>query len=83
MFDILQRWLLPSPEPSPSVDFHVGASLEDMETVANLGLLRPGRLCRHGHRVEGRNAYRRRNGKTECRICRAAASRRYRARPQD
>jgi len=83
MFTSLQRWLLPSPEPSPIADFHVGASQEDMEVVANLGLLRPGRLCRHGHRVEGRNAYRRRNGKVECRICRAAASRRYRARLQD
>jgi len=77
--DSLKRWLLPSPEPSPHPEFHVGASLEDMEFIANLGSVGVrGRLCRHGHRVEGRNAYRRSNGKLECRLCRAAASKRYR-----
>jgi hypothetical protein len=79
---LLQRWLLPSPEPSPIANFHVGASLEDMEVVSRSQPIR-GRLCRHGHRVMGRNAYRRKNGKLECRTCRAAASKRYRARLQD
>jgi len=76
---LLTSWFSPSPEPSPHPEFHVGASKEDMEFVASSGAsLRRGRLCHRGHRVEGVNAYRRSNGRLECRQCRAAASKRYR-----
>lgn len=37
------------------------------------------RTCRHGHAMDDANTYHRRNGRIECRTCRAAASRRYRA----
>jgi len=82
---LLTSWLLPSREPSRPPVYHVGGVLTD-EDFANMAPRpRPvmGRLCRHGHRVVGRNAYRRKNGKLECRTCRAAASSRYRARLQD
>jgi hypothetical protein len=79
----LTRWLLPSVEPSRMAEVHanhVGASADDIAYVqANPPSFFKGRLCRHGHRVEGSNAYRRSNGRIECRSCRAAASRRYRA----
>ena len=76
---LLKRWFSTSPGPSPHPEFHVGASVEDMEFISSRGeLSRRGRLCRHGHRVEGRNAYVRSNGHLECRTCRAAASKRYR-----
>jgi len=30
------------------------------------------RICKHGHLVDGENAYVRKNGKTECRTCRSS-----------
>jgi hypothetical protein len=82
---ILPSWLLPSREPSRVLAYHVGDVLSDEDMAIMASSPRPvmGRLCRHGHRVVGRNAYRRKNGKLECRTCRAAASRRYRARLQN
>jgi hypothetical protein len=53
---------------------------EDMAAIRAANPCPDFRMCRHGHRVEGDNAYRRTNGKVECRLCRAAASARYRAR---
>jgi hypothetical protein len=73
------RWQMPSRDG----DFHVAPSLLSDQDMAEIRAAnpRPGfRMCRHGHRVEGDNAYRRANGKVECRLCRAAASQRYRAR---
>jgi hypothetical protein len=67
--------------PSSDGDIHVAPSLSDQDMAEiRAANPRPGfRMCRHGHRVEGSNAYRRSNGKVECRLCRAAASRRHRA----
>jgi hypothetical protein len=80
---LLPSWLLPSREPSRTDDYHGPmVSNEDLLFVSASQPIR-GRLCRHGHRVIGRNAYRRKNGKLECRTCRAAASRRYRVRQHD
>ena len=81
---LLSRWLLPSPGPSRLTDYHVGGVLtsEDLAIMGSRPRPVMGRLCRHGHRVSGRNAYKRSNGKLECRTCRAAASRRYRVRLQ-
>jgi hypothetical protein len=82
LLDLVTSWLLPSREPSRIDAYHVGGVLtsEDLDIMASRPRPVMGRLCRHGHRIVGRNAYRRKNGKLECRTCRASASRRYRAR---
>jgi hypothetical protein len=78
---LLSRWLWGRPEPRDGDLHHAhGVTDEDLEVVANSQPPRSrGRLCRRGHRVVGTNAYRRPNGRLECRACRAAASKRYRA----
>jgi hypothetical protein len=92
----LASWLLPSPEPlrhdkshggpvltDEDVDYMLGRSPLSDEDMAEIRSRHPapvGRWCLHGHLVQGVNAYLRRNGKTECRICRALAAKRYRAR---
>jgi hypothetical protein len=75
-------WLLPSQEPSPPAPpMAVGfLSDEDMAAIRERSPRPVGRLCRNGHRVSGDNAYRRSNGKVECRKCRSDASKRYRTR---
>jgi hypothetical protein len=65
------------------VDYMLGRaplSEEDMAEIRERSPRPVGRLCRNGHRVSGDNAYRRSNGKVECRLCRRDASKRYRTR---
>jgi hypothetical protein len=71
------RWQTPSRDGN----FHdAPLSDEDMALIRERNPRPLGRLCRRGHRVSGANAYTRTNGRTECKACRALASKRYRAR---
>ena len=81
MLDVITSWWTPSPPPSHTPLLHVGASDEDMAFVATHGSgFNRARRCHRGHLVIGINAYKRANGRLECRRCRADASQRYRDR---